>query len=73
MNNWPLQPQATDFAIPRALVPIHDRFGRFYTNAHRLVNRILLPVELLTDRVSFSPLVDENLLGCGIYPKMSSV
>jgi cullin 1 len=35
MNSWPLQSQSTDFAIPRALVPVYDRFGRFYTNAHR--------------------------------------
>lgn len=33
-NNWPLQPQQTDYAIPRAILPTYERFKGFYANNH---------------------------------------
>lgn len=36
-NHWPLTLPDHDFALPRALMPTHERFTRFYNNAHRSV------------------------------------
>ncbi|GHJ86386.1 hypothetical protein NliqN6_2788 [Naganishia liquefaciens] len=32
--NWPLNPQQTEFSIPKQLAPIYERFKGFYTTNH---------------------------------------
>ncbi|RSH90827.1 hypothetical protein EHS25_010002 [Saitozyma podzolica] len=33
-NFWPLAPQATDYSVPREILPTYERFVKFYGEAH---------------------------------------
>lgn len=36
-NFWPLAPQATDYSVPREILPTYERFVKFYGEAHKSV------------------------------------
>jgi cullin 1 len=40
-NFWPLAPQATDYSVPREILPTYERFVKFYGEAHKSV--LLVP------------------------------
>ena len=33
-NFWPLNPPTHDFIIPQAIIPVYDRFQRYYQSKH---------------------------------------